>query len=96
MARLVLPEVLTHPEAAGCARMLARGLRASGERQAVVDATALERFDSSALAVLLEARREALARGMAFAVTGMPSRLRALATLYGVDALLPEQEPATA
>jgi phospholipid transport system transporter-binding protein len=96
MARLVLPEVLTHAEAAGCARMLARGLRASAERQAVVDAAALERFDSSALAVLLEGRREALALGMTFTVTGMPARLRALATLYGVDALLPDQEPATA
>lgn len=96
MAHLVLPEVLTHPQAAGCARMLARGLRAGGERQVVVDAAALERFDSSALAVLLEGRREALALGMTFAVTGMPSRLRALATLYGVDALLPDQEAATA
>ena len=96
MARLVLPESLTHADAAGCARMLARGLRASAERQAVVDAAALERFDSSALAVLLEGRREALALGMTFCVTGMPPRLRALATLYGVDALLPGPEPATA
>lgn len=96
MARLVLPEALTHAEAAGCARMLSRGLRASGMRQAVVDARALERFDSSALAVLLDGRREALALGMTFGVTGMPVRLRALAALYGVDVLLPDQEPATA
>jgi len=96
MARLVLPEVLTHSQAAGCAQMLARGLRASAEPQAVVDAAALERFDSSALAVLLEGRREALARGTTFTVTGMPPRLRALAALYGVDALLPDPEPATA
>jgi phospholipid transport system transporter-binding protein len=96
MARLALPAVLTHPEAAGCSRMLAKGLRASSERQAVVDASALEHFDSSALAVLLDGRREALALGMTLRVTGMPVRLRALATLYGVDTLLPDQEPATA
>ncbi|MEY4711183.1 MAG: hypothetical protein RIS88_633 [Pseudomonadota bacterium] len=96
MARLVLPEVLTHAEAAGCARMLSRGLRASGERRAVVDVRALQHFDSSALSVLLDGRREALALGMTFCVTGMPTRLRALAALYGVDALLPDQEPATA
>ncbi|MEY4651736.1 MAG: hypothetical protein RI884_317 [Pseudomonadota bacterium] len=96
MARLALPESLTHSEAAGCARMLARGLRASSERQAVVDASELDRFDSSALAVLLDGRREALALGMTFCVTGMPPRLRALATLYGVEALLPDQESATA
>ncbi len=96
MATLVLPASLTHAEAAGCARMLAQAIRASGERQAVVDASALEQFDSSALAVLLDGRREALARGMAFAVTGQPARLHALATLYGVEALLPGQEPATA
>jgi phospholipid transport system transporter-binding protein len=96
MARLVLPSVLTHPQAAGCARMLAQALRASTDPQAVADASALERFDSSALAVLLDARRNALALGMGFGVTGMPARLRALATLYGVDALLPDQEPASA
>ncbi|MEY2619477.1 MAG: hypothetical protein RL522_2479 [Pseudomonadota bacterium] len=96
MARLALPEALTHSEAAGCARMLASGLRAGGEQRAMVDASALERFDSSALAVLLDGRREALALGMTFCVTGMPPRLRALATLYGVDALLPDQESATA
>ncbi len=96
MASLVLPHALTHAEAAGCARMLAQAIRASHERVAVVDASSLEEFDSSALAVLLEGRREALARGMAFGVTGMPPRLRSLAVLYGVEDLLPDQEPATA
>ncbi len=96
MASLVLPHALTHAQAGGCARMLAQGIQASGAPVAVVDASALEHFDSSALAVLLEGRREALALGMAFGVTGMPARLRALATLYGVDALLPDQESATA
>jgi phospholipid transport system transporter-binding protein len=96
MASLVLPPVLSHAEAAGCARMLAQAIGASREPQAVVDASALEHFDSSALAVLLDARREALAQGMAFAVTGMPARLRALAALYGVDGLMPDPKAVTA
>ncbi|MEP6826005.1 MAG: STAS domain-containing protein, partial [Ramlibacter sp.] len=56
---------------------------------AIADASALTRFDSSALAVLLECRREALARGKSFSVSGLPARLRDLANLYGVAELLP-------
>ena len=89
MANLLLPSSLTHAEAAGCCRMLAQAVRASRDAQAVADATALERFDSSALAVLLECRREALALGKRFSVRGMPDRLRSLASLYGVSELLP-------
>jgi phospholipid transport system transporter-binding protein len=55
----------------------------------VADASALRRFDSSALAVLLECRREALALGKAFAVSQLHPRLRDLAGLYGVSELLP-------
>jgi phospholipid transport system transporter-binding protein len=88
MATLVLPAVLTHDQAGGCARMLAQAVRASREDVIVADASALDRFDSSALAVLLEARREALALGKTFAVRKLPARLRALAGLYGVEPLL--------
>jgi phospholipid transport system transporter-binding protein len=49
----------------------------------------LTRFDSSALAVLLECRREASALGRSFAVRGLSPRLRELASLYGVAGLLP-------
>jgi phospholipid transport system transporter-binding protein len=85
---LVLPAELTHAHAAACCRMLAQGLRA--EPAAVVaDAGAVERFDSSALAVLLECRRDALALGKTLSVKAMPPRLRELAGLYGVAELLP-------
>lgn len=86
---LVLPEALTHDEAPACARMLAQALRSVGGTAAVADASALRRFDSSALAVLLDCRREALAQGKTFSVSGMPVRLRELASLYGVAELLP-------
>ncbi len=93
---LVLPAELTHAQAAGCSRMLAQALRAmpAGQGVAVADASPLERFDSSALAVLLECRREALGAGKQFAVAGLPARLRSLATLYGVAGLLPEPHAA--
>ena len=87
---LVLPAHLTHGEAGPCVRMLAQALRSDPSAQAVADASALRQFDSSALAVLLECRREAMALGKSFAVTQLHPRLRALATLYGVSELLPE------
>ncbi len=89
MALLVLPATLTQAEAPACARMLAQAVKAGAGAEAVADAGALERFDSAALAVLLECRREALALGKAFRVQAMPARLRELATLYGVMELLP-------
>jgi phospholipid transport system transporter-binding protein len=86
---LVLPEQLTHGTATACCRMLAQALRSDPSSQAVADASALKAFDSSALAVLLECRREALALGKSFSVANLHPRLSALATLYGVGELLP-------
>jgi phospholipid transport system transporter-binding protein len=86
---LVLPGELTHGTATACCRMLAQALHSDPSREAVADASALRVFDSSALAVLLECRREALALGKSFTVSNLHPRLRALATLYGVGELLP-------
>lgn len=88
-AMLILPAELTHAQAAACCRMLAQALRSDSDKVVVADAAALTRFDSSALAVLLDCRREALALGKTFAVARLPSRLRDLAALYGVAELLP-------
>ena len=85
---LVLPQELTHSQATACLRTLVQGLTALSGAQVVVDAAGLSRFDSSALAVLLEFRRESLARGKQFSVQGMPARLADLATLYGIVELL--------
>jgi phospholipid transport system transporter-binding protein len=86
---LVLPAELTHQQAVASCRMLAQGLRSEPESSVVADAGGLSRFDSSALAVLLECRREALALGKTFSVSRMPPRLRELAALYGIAQLLP-------
>ena len=86
---LVLPAELTHEHAAACCRMLELGLRNDPARSVVADASPLQRFDSSALSVLLACRREALVLGKTFSVKGLPPRLRTLAGLYGVADLLP-------
>jgi len=72
----------------------ALALAASGAAFAV-DASALAEFDTSAIAVLLEGRRSAQRRGLAFAVQHPPAKLRQLAALYGVEELLELQPSAT-
>lgn len=86
---LVLPSELTQSQANACLQSLAQGLRAVAGAQVVVDASALRRFDSAALAVLLACRRESLAVGKQFFVHGLPARLADLANLYGIAELLP-------
>ncbi|MFE8643586.1 STAS domain-containing protein [Sphingomonas sp. NCPPB 2930] len=89
---LVLPTRLMHEDAQACLRMLTQGLQHGAQPQdvpVVADASALSSFDSSALAVLLACRREALAIGRSFVVRGLHPRLAGLAGLYGVSALLP-------
>ena len=87
---LVLPAVLTLGQATACRAMLLQTLRAQNRPEVVVDATALQQFDSSALAVLLDCRRACLASGRAFRVHGLSPRLRQLAGVYGVADLLAE------
>ena len=86
---LVLPAVLTRSQAGACLRMLMQGLRVEQGLAVVVDAGALARFDSAALAVLLEFRRAGLASGKSLSIRAMPQRLRDLAALYGIGELLP-------
>ena len=85
---IALPAELTHEVAAGFALGLKRQVQ-SQPGAVVADASALQLFDSSALAVLLACRREALAAGKTFSVQGLAPRLRQLATLYGVAELVP-------
>ena len=86
---LVLPTQLTQREATACVHMLVQGLHSQPDEVVVADATALATFDSSALAVLLECRRQAHAAGKTFGVKQLHPRLRELAALYGVGELLP-------
>ncbi len=94
---LVLPATLTAREANDTRRLLLQALGALVDRnEVVVDASNLKRFDSAALAVLLECERAAQAAGKPFHVRQWPDHLLALAHLYGVDALLSANAPAGA
>ena len=91
---LVLPAELTSAQAQPCLNMLLKAARSESSDEVLVDATALVKFDSSALAVLLECRRQCFHDGKTLAVQGLAPRLRELAELYGVSALLPEPNAA--
>ena len=85
---LILPAVVTLAQALGAARGLSMQVASQAEG-VVLDASALKQFDSSALAVMLACRREALAAGKTFSVHGLPATLGQLAGLYGVSELIP-------
>jgi len=84
---LQLPATLTHPQATECLKALVQAL-SSQPCEAVLDASALSQFDSSALAVVMELRRVCKRTGKALVVQGLPPSLVELATLYGVESLV--------
>jgi len=84
-----LPARLTTSEAPAVLQELRQTLTAQVAGAFVVDAGALRSFDSSAVALLLELRRDAQRAGRALNVTNWPPRLRELVAAYGVQELLP-------
>jgi phospholipid transport system transporter-binding protein len=87
---LALPATLLQAQAQSVADGLVATLQTKLAQggDAVLDASALSQFDSSALAVVLACRRAALAQGRLLRVTGLPERAQALAQVYGVSELL--------
>lgn len=85
---LNLPAQLTLREARTTLAALGEGIAQAPVGTISIDASALTQIDSSALAVLLECRRLAQQRQCRIEVHGAPQRLRALASLYGVQELL--------
>ncbi len=71
------------------AALLAAGIDAIRAGDAHFDLSAVRQVDSSAVALLLAWQREAQARGARLALSGLPAALKSLATLYGVDELIP-------
>jgi phospholipid transport system transporter-binding protein len=64
--------------------------RAAIERGDVeFDLAAVQRCDSSLVAILLEWQRAASAQGLVLKVTGAPAGVLSLASVYGVEPLLP-------
>jgi phospholipid transport system transporter-binding protein len=66
-----------------------QGLKKQSGSEIVLNASGLLRFDSAALAVLLEFKRQCLASSKRFSIHGLPKQLGDLATLYGIAELLP-------
>ena len=85
---LLLPATITLRESRDTLRMLSQALPGEPDTGVVIDASPLQQFDTSALAVLLECQRLARAWGKGFSVRQAPPKLAALAKLYGVDQLL--------
>ena len=93
-----LPATATIDETADLALTLPAAV-AAGSGPVRIDAGALKTFDTSAIALLLQARRLAQAADRGFEVVGAPARLAELARLYGVQALLslaPSEPPPAA
>jgi phospholipid transport system transporter-binding protein len=82
---LALPAKLDIADAGAALPALASAVE-HGSGALVVDASALKNFDSSAIATLLELRRRAA--GREFSVSGAPTAMVELATMYGVAELL--------
>jgi phospholipid transport system transporter-binding protein len=87
---IALPALVMQAQAKSVAHGLVAALCAevAQGREAVLDASVLQQFDSSALAVVLACRRAVLGSNGVFRVTGLPERALALAKVYGVAELL--------
>ncbi len=83
---LQLPHTLTLAQASAVLASLS--MPAQQEKIWRVDASALAEFDTAALSLLLELQRRAGSLGAQIEIQQAPVKLRQLATLYGVDALL--------
>lgn len=89
MSEARLPARLTTSEAPDALQSLRRALAAQPAGAFTVDAGGLSSFDSSAVALLLELRRDAQRAGRTLNVLNWPPRLRELVAAYGVQELLP-------
>ena len=79
------PSSLTMQDAASG---LQPGLDAIRSGSAEINLSRLERFDSAAVAALLEWQRAAQSAGLSLRIAGVPAGLQSLANLYGVAELL--------
>ena len=75
------------------AAIAAAGIEAIRGGDTAFDLSSVRTCDSSAVAVVLEWQRAAKARGLALKVSGAPAGLVSLATVYGVEELLPSFAP---
>ena len=89
-ASLQLPQELTYRQARECLMRLRPLVQGAVGQRVQIDASAVQVFDSSALAVLLALRRAALEVKKQLLVLGLPAGLQSMAALYGIQDLLNE------
>ena len=82
---LCMPHTLRHAQAMEWLQSLDWPPRGQA---GVLDASALQSFDSSALACMIELKRRALERGVVMRTVGIPDRLGRLAQAYGLAELI--------
>jgi phospholipid transport system transporter-binding protein len=87
--RFTLPEQITLQGAAQALLQLRQALAQQSGTSVTLDAQKLQVLDSSAVAVLLELRRELQKQGRSLSLSHPPQRLLDLMALYGVSELLP-------
>lgn len=92
---LYLPNRVTFDNAVSCTAALSKSLQnlqgqddTQGVSYIEVNASAVEEFDSSVLAVLLQLWRDAAKRNKTLKVIHMSDKLKELSQLYGVEHLL--------
>ena len=85
-ATFALPAELSHAQAQATAQVLLQAVQAQPHLR--LDASALQHFDSSALAVMLAGLRAAQQQGGRITVHGLPPRAASLAQVYGLADLL--------
>jgi phospholipid transport system transporter-binding protein len=83
---VTLPASLTLKDVSTVLQAVEAGLADGSALQ--IDASALTELDTSAVALMMQARRLAAARGVAFELKSPPAKLVTLAQLYGVESLL--------
>ena len=84
---LALPASLTFADVPAVLAQLRQAIGQNGTELAV-DGGALRQFDSSALALLLECRRQAEVAKRPLRFVALPQRLLDLAQMYGIAGLL--------
>ena len=84
-----LPEVVTVHTVTAVLNSLTSRLKQDAAAEATLDAAALRSFDSSAVALLLELRRDLSQQGRQLRLVNLPAKLQELVALYGVSELLP-------
>lgn len=88
MSMIALPADISGDRAAALLPQLRQQIQSQGVKTLMLDGAAVQRFDSAALALLLECRRLAQTAQSMLTVHNLPAGLLSMAHAYGVDALL--------